>query len=93
MTFLKKPRDLPKLLLFGNLLPWVNKVIHLGYTISNVMDGCQMDIKTKAARYVDKCSSLDQEFHFAHPEMRIKIQNIYNNHFTGSQLWKLNSKE
>ena len=72
MAFLKKPRDLPKLLLCGNLLPWVNKVKHLGNTISNVMDGCQMDIKTKAARFIDKCNSLDQEFHFAHPETRIK---------------------
>ena len=52
-----------------------------------------MDIKTKAARFIDKCNSLDQEFHFTHPQTMIKIQNIYNNHFNGSQLWKLNSKE
>ena len=86
MGFLKKPRELPKLLLCGNLLPWVDKEKHLGNTISNVMDGCQMDIKIKAAGLVDKCNSLEQEFHFAHPETRIKIQNIYNNHFTGSPL-------
>ena len=52
-----------------------------------------MDIKIKAAGLVDKCNSLEQKFHFAHPETRIKIQNIYNNHFTGSPLWKLDSRE
>ena len=73
--------------------PWVNKVKHLGNTISNVIDGCQMDVKVKAAKYIDKCNSLGQEFYFAHPETKIKLNSIYNSHFTGSQLWKFGSRE
>ena len=93
MAFLKKPRELPQLLLCGNPLPWVSQLKHLGNTISNSMDGNQLDIKIKSARYVDKNISLNQEFYFAHPETKVKVNNIYNNHFTGSQLWKLGSKE
>ena len=93
MAFLKKPRDLPELLLCGNPLPWVDKVKHLGNTVSNVIDGAQMDIKVKKAKYVDKCNSLGQEFYFAHPETKAKVNSIYNSHFTGSQLWKLGTRE
>ena len=34
-----------------------------------------------------------QEFYFAHPESKVKLNNIYNGHWTGSQLWKFGSKE
>ena len=87
MAFMKKQRELPRLLLCGNLLPWVDRVKHLGNHISNVIDGNQMDTKIKAAKYIDKNNSLSQEFHFAHPCSKLKINNIYNSHFTGCQLW------
>ena len=93
MAFLKKPRELPSLKLCGTDLPWVKKVKHLGNTISNTMDGNQLDMKVKSARYVDKNNTICQEFHFAHPKTKSTINNIYNGHFTGSQLWKVGSKE
>ena len=93
MAFMKKQRELPRLLLCGNLLPWVDRVKHLGNHISNVIDGNQMDTKIKAAKYIDKNNSLIQEFHFAHPCSKLKINDIYNSHFTGCQLWYLGSKE
>ena len=34
-----------------------------------------------------------QEFHFAHPHSKMKLNRIYNTHFTGSVLWDLFSKE
>ena len=40
-----------------------------------------------------RTNSLGQEFHFAHPETRIRLNTIYNSHFTGSQLWKLGTRE
>ena len=82
MAFMKKPRDLPELMLCGNPLPWVDRVKHLGNFVSNVIDGGQVDIKVKAAKYVDKCNSLEQEFFFAHPETKVKLNKIYNSHFT-----------
>ena len=93
MAFLKRPRELPKLKLCDVGLPWVDKIKHLGNTISNKVDGNQSDIKVKSAKYVDKCNSLSQEFSFAHPSTKNKINGIYNFHFTGSQLWSLNCRE
>ena len=89
MAFLRKPRDLPSLTLCGTELPWVKKVKHLGNTISNTMDGNQLDMRVKTA----KNNTICQEFHFAHPKAKSTINGIYNGHFTGSQLWKLDSRE
>ena len=93
MAFLKKKRELPNLKLCGTDLPWVNKVKHLGNTISNTMDGCQMDMKVKSAKFVDKSNTICQEFYFTHPYTKVMLNNIYNGHFTGSQLWKIDSPE
>ena len=71
----------------------MEKLKHLGNTISNVIDGCQLDMKVKNARYVEKNNSLCQELYFAHPQCKFMINNIYNSHYTGSQLWLLGSKE
>ena len=93
MAFLKKPRQLPNLMLCGNPLPWVNEIKHLGNTISNVLAGNQLDVRVKAAKYIDKNNSILQEFHFAHPQTKAKLNNIYNSHYTGSQLWKFGTRE
>ena len=47
----------------------------------------------KSAKYVDKCNPLSQEFYFSHPVTKVNINGIYYCHFTGSQLWGLNSRE
>ena len=93
MAFLRKPRVLPNLSLCGTPLPWVNKIKHLGNMVSNVIDGGQLDMKVKNAKYVDKNNTLCQEFFFSHPQSKLKINTIYNSHFTGSQLWKFGSRE
>ena len=93
MAFLKKPRELPSLMLCGNPLPWVSQIKHLGNTISNSIDGNQLDIRVKTAKFIDKNNSINQEFYFANPDTKMKLNNIFNGHFTGSPLWKLGSKE
>ena len=93
MAFLKSPRELPGLVLCGVELPWVDRIKHLGNCITNSMEGNQYDMKVKSARYVDKCNSLSQEFHFCYPLTKVHINNIYKSHFTGSQLWGVGSKE
>ena len=55
--------------------------------------GQKKDISIKRARYIDKNNELLQEFYFAHPETLVKINMIYDSHFTGSVLWDLFSKE
>ena len=42
---------------------------------------------------IAKNVELNQEFSFGHPVSRVKINQIYNSHFTGSPLWNLSSKE
>ena len=71
----------------------MDKIKHLGNTISNKVDGNQLDIKVKTAKYVDRSNSLFQEFSFAHPYTRNRVNSIFNFHFTGSQLWSLNCRE
>ena len=93
MALLKNQRELPNLTLCGNPLPWVTSLKHLGNTISSQLNGNQMDVKVKAAQLIDKNNSICQEFHFAHPQTKVIINNIYNNHFTGSQLWKFGTRE
>ena len=92
MAFLAKPRDLPDIYLCGNPLPWVSSLKHLGTTVTNRIDGCQQDMKQKNARYIDKNCTLDQEFYFAHPSVKLKLNTIYNCHFSGSQVWNLFSQ-
>ena len=58
IAFLKKQRELPSLRLCGAELPWVDKVKHLGNTISNTLDGNQLDIRVKNAKFVDKNNTI-----------------------------------
>ena len=50
------------------------------------------DIVTKRAKFITKCIELDQEFHFASARTKLKVNFIYNSHFTGSPLWDLYGK-
>ena len=58
MAFLKKPRELPSLVLCGTLLPCVDKIKHLGNTITNCNHRNQLDAKIKTSKYIDKNNSL-----------------------------------
>ena len=51
------------------------------------------DIMVKRTDYINKNNEICQEFNFSHPDSKIKINSIYNSHFTGSCLWDLFSKE
>ena len=62
----------------GNPLPWVKQAKYLGNTIENVINGLAHDIKLKRARYIEKNCELNQEFMFAHPEIKSKLNHIYN---------------
>ena len=89
MAFLKSERRLPNLTLCGNPLPWTDKCKHLGTIITNKIDGCEEDMRIKNAIYIEKNSELNQEFHFAHPVTRLKVNQIYNSHYSSSPLWNL----
>ena len=93
LAYLQKNRSLPQMYLCGNPLPWVSSAKHLGITLENKIDGLKKEILIKRADFIKKNNEIIQEFHFSHPETKIKINSIYNSHFTGSSLWNLFCRE
>ena len=53
----------------------------------------KQDIIVNRAAMITKNAELYQEFHFGHPISKVRVNQIYNSHFTGSPLWDLFSKE
>ena len=47
----------------------------------------------KRAQYINRVNELNQEFYFADTLTRIKINNIFNTSFYGSQIWDLFNQE
>jgi hypothetical protein len=92
MAYLKRQRVLPNMTLCGTPLPWVDKLKHLGITVTSIIDGCQKDISIKRARYIERSCEILQEFHFTAPLMKMKLHSIYNSHFTGSCCWDMTSQ-
>ena len=89
LAFLKKPRDLPPMMLCGNPLPWTVTCKHLGVHIGNKINGCEEDMRRKNTEYVRKNIELNQEFWCAHPATKIQANRIYNSSYYCSPLWNL----
>ena len=70
-------------------LPWVKSSKHLGCTIDENVHGMRKDLMEKRAIYINRVNELTQEFYFAHPLTKVKINNIFNSYFYGSSLWDL----
>ena len=75
----------------GNPLPWVEQSKYLGNRITGLMDGYSSDVREKRARFIERNCELNQEFYFAHPEVKSRINMIYNSSFSGSVLWDMTS--
>ena len=93
IIFSKKARDhmgVAQIMLDGVPLPWVKTVSHLGCTLDSE-NSMKNDISLKRGRYIGKVNSLFQEFHFASPEVLLKLLNTYTTSFYGSQLWDIYS--
>ena len=93
VAFIHRQRPLPNVTLCGNRLPWVENGVHLGNHFESSYNGMSKDITTKRAFYIQKNCELLQEFAFTHPRTKVHVNNIYNCHFTGCELWDLFSKE
>ena len=50
------------------------------------------DIMEKRAIFITKNNETNQEFHYAHAETKVWLNNVYNTSFYGAQLWDLFSK-
>ena len=89
ISFLQKKRELRKLQLCGNSLPWVSSALHIGNRITEDINGLKQDMKEKKGRYIQRNNEILQEFHYAHPSTKFEINQIWNSHISGSVLWDL----
>ena len=93
IAFIKKDKPLKNIVLNGKNLPWVKNAKHLGCTITNDIQGLSKDIMEKRAQFINRANELEQEFSYAHSSTKIRLNQIFNTSFYGSQLWDLFSKE
>ena len=63
-----------------------------GNFITNSVDGLCQDVKIKRAMFIERNCEILQEFPFAHPAVKCKINKVYNSSFPGSVLWDLTSR-
>ena len=64
---------------------------YLGNEIEDIPNGLSKDARIKRARFIEKNMEICQEFGYAHPEVKCKINSIYNSSFPGSVLFDLSS--
>ena len=74
---------------------------YIGSKQQNILDarltddtcGLNRNLMEKRAIYINKVNELTQEFYYAYPLTKVRINNIFNSHFYGSSLWYLFGKE
>ncbi len=94
IAYLHKYRDLPKLSLCDNKLPWVDSGKHLGMRIDTINGNIlTKDILEKRARYIQSNNELVQEFSYTSSDTKAFINRVYNSHAYGAVLWNLYGKE
>ena len=93
IAFVKEKREIKHMVLCGNELPWVDNIKHLGSVITNDSDLMGSDTLQKRASYINRNNEINQEFHFAHPVSKVRINNLFNTSFYGCVLWDLFGKE
>ena len=75
-----------------HLLPWVKEVKHLRHTLQQD-NSMKIDINLKRGAFIGKTNSLLQEFHYADPQVLLKLIQTYACNIYGSNIWDLFSPE
>ena len=84
--------DLGSIILNGDKLPWKESVKHVG-TKLNSNGTMEDDIREKRAIYIQTCMNLNQEFESLPYNSQLKLLNLFNSHYTGSNCWLYNSEK
>ena len=88
----KNKEQLGKIFLNGDVLPWKDKVNHLGFTLTcDCSSAC--DTMEKRASFISRQYNLNQEFSFAKAEVKLKMSRLYNTVFYGSNCWEFGSEQ
>ena len=73
-------------------LPWVSQAKHIGNYLHE--DGTSdLDLRVKKGIFIHSAMELNQEFSSLPSDIRMKLNKLYNSHFSGSSIWKLESEE
>ena len=91
IIFSRKAIDKTKIapiMLCEDPLPWRDSLKLLGNTLDSD-NQMKTDNDMKRCKFIGKIHSLNQEFGFASPEIKMKLLNIYTTSFYGSSLYKL----
>ena len=87
----KNKKTLSDIYLNGNKLPWKETAKHIGNYLHE--DGTMTkDVSVKRAQFIQTCMNQNDEFECLPIESQVKLLNIYNSHFTGSNLWNFESE-
>ena len=74
----------------GDDLPWVSKAKHIGNWLNE--DGStDLDLRVKGI-FIQTAMELNQEFSSLPASIRMRLNMLYNSHFSGSNIWKLESE-
>ena len=86
--FSKQKIELARILLNGDPLPWVDSALHVGNTLER-NNSFAKDLRLKRGDFIGRVHSILQEFHFANPQVKMKMFSIYSTSFYGSSLWNI----
>ena len=76
----------------GDDLPWVARAKHIGNILHE--DGSSgHDLEVKKGIFIQTAMDLNQEFFSLPPNLKMRLCELYNSHFSGSSFWKLESQE
>ena len=76
----------------GDSLPWVSRAKHIGNFLSE--DGTtDHDMKVKKGIFIQSAMEINQEFFCLPAPIKMRLNLLYNSHFSGSNIWKFESDE
>ena len=84
--------QLSSIVLDNNILPWVTKAKHIGNYLHE--DGTTgYDLSVKRGIFIQTALEINQEFAYLPASIRVRLNNLYNSHFSGSCIWRFESVE
>ena len=83
---------LSPIILNKSCLPWVSRAKHIGNFLQE--DGTtSYDLTVKRGIFIQTALELNQEFSSLPSAIKMRLGHLYNSHFSGSCIWKLESEE
>lgn len=73
-------------------LPWVVKAKHIGNYLHQ--DGTtDHDVRVKKGIFIQSAMELNQEFASLPADLKMRLNSLYNSHFSGSSIWRFESED